>query len=99
VKDSGPRKRMVDSIDAFKYYIDSIRFPQVIIIDVAMPEIFTKKQFEMAYCCIRKHQKETLSVFGWIGSTGKFLLKNITETYEPVNKQGKDFIRYIAIRR
>ena len=90
---------MVDSVDALKYYIDSTTFPQVIIIDVAMPHIFTKQQFETAFNCIKNHQKQILEKFGWIYTTGTFASKGLIETYEPVNKQGKDFIRYTAIRR
>jgi hypothetical protein len=76
----------------------STTFPQVIIVDVAMPEIFTKKQFMTAFNCIKGHQRQALSVFGWIGSTGKFLCGSLTETYEPVTKQGKHYIRYTAVR-
>lgn len=90
---------MLDSIDALKYLKDSISFPQVIIIDVAMPSIFTEQQFKMAFNHIQYHQKQTLAKFGWISLAGTFLCKNMTETFEPVCKQGKHFIRYTAVRR
>ena len=93
------RKEIMDHhVDAF-HYLMGPTFPKVIIIDVAMPHIFTKQQFEMAFKCIINHQKQILAKFGWISPTGKFLCKNLIETHEPVNKQGKDFIRYTAIRR
>ena len=103
---------MADSVDAIKYFIDSTTFPQVIIIDVAMPHIFTKQQFETAFNCIKNHQKQILTKFGWISTVedsacwdgtnikiaGTFQCKGLIETYEPVNKQGKHFIRYTAVR-
>jgi len=77
-------------------YDNSIK---VIIIDIAMPHVFTKQQFETMFHCIKLHQKQILIKFGWISLAEKFLCKNMIETYERINKQGKDFVRYTAIRR